>query len=408
MPAQAESAPVSSGRLTILERAEDLPPVWERVARGRTLGLDPRFLRALQSNVADGANRRYLIFEPDSGPTVIAAAALLEPAAARNPVASVLLGRLYGRLPAAQDWLLPMLVLRAETTSDPPYCTDAAQAGRDAALRGLLAALEDHAEREGWSLAIDSVPADDPAMSAACAERGYLRTVARPCADMRIEWDSWEAYLKSAARHSKRAATNVRTELNRARRDGLTIAEWRTTATPESDLHRLVAEHETRLNGRESLFRPGLFGRLSEALGDDFKVFLGTCEGRLQGVVAFVRTGNRGYMTYPGLVHEDERAGSVYFNLMFYHPIRLAIELGLGSISFGNGVLAAKIRRGCTVKAGALCFRPCGRILRMALGAPVALHRRGLQHKYASFLQATPFCNLPDGRHANPGHQRTP
>jgi len=399
---------VISGRLTILERAEDLPPVWERVAHGRALSLDPRFLRTLQSNATDGANRRYFVYEPESGPTVVAAAVLLEPAAARNPVASVLLGRLFGRLPASQNWLLPMLVLRAETTTDAPYCTDTAHPGREAALRGLLAALEDHAEREGWSLAFDYVPVDDPAMSAACAERGYLRTLARPNAEMRIEWNTWEAYLKSAARHSKRAATNIRTELNHARRDGLAITEWCAAATPESDLHRLMVEHEARLNGRELLFRPGLLGRLSEALGGDFKVFLGSCGGRLQGVVAFARSGNRGYVTYPGLLHENERSGSAYFNLLYYHPIRLAIELGLDSIAFGNGALAAKIRRGCTVQAGALCFRPRGRILRRALGAPVALHRRGLRHKYASFLSASPFSNLIDSRHASPGHQRTP
>jgi predicted N-acyltransferase len=399
---------VTAARLTILERAEDLPPVWERVARGRMLSLDPRFLRTLQSSVTDGANRRYLVYEPESGPTVIAAAVLLEPPAARNPVASVLLGRHYRRLPASQNWLLPMLVLRAEIASDAPYCTDAAQAGREAALHGLLSALEDHAERKGWSLALDSIPADDPAMSAACAERGYLRTLARPCAEMRIEWDTWEGYLKSAASHSKRAAANIRTELNHARRNGLAIAEWCATATPESDLHRLLVEHEARLDERESLFRPGLFGRLSEALGSDFKVFLATCGGRLQGVVAFIRSGNRGYVTYAGLLHENERAGSAYFNLMYYYPIRLAIELRLESIAFGNGVLAAKIRRGCTVRAGALCFRPRGRILRMALVTPVALHRRGLLHKYASFLGASPFYNHVDGRHASPGHQRTP
>jgi hypothetical protein len=99
----------------------------------------------------------------------------------------------------------------------------------------------------------------------------------------------------------------------------------------------LMVEHEARLNGRELLFRPGLLGRLSEALGGDFKVFLGSCGGRLQGVVAFARSGNRGYVTYPGLLHENERAGSAYFNLLYYHPIRLAIELGLDSIAFGNG-----------------------------------------------------------------------
>lgn len=395
---------MTSGRLTILERAADLPPAWERVARGRMLGLDPRYLRTVQSNVADGASRRYFVYEPQAGPTVIATAVLQEPGAARNSVASVLLGRLHGRLPASQDWLLPMLVLRSETTSDPPYCTDATQPGREAALGGLLAALEDHAERESWSLAIDSVPADDPAMAAACAQRGYLTTVGRPCAEMRIAWDSWEAYLKSAAQHSKRAATNIRTELNHARRDGLAIAEWDAASTPEPELHRLVVEHEVRLNGRKSPLEPGLFGRLAGEFGSDVKVLLGNCGGRVQGVTAFARIGERGYVVHAGLLPESERVGSIYFNLMYYHPIRLAIELRLRSIAFGNGALAAKVRRGCTVKAGSLCFRPRARSLRLALVAPVALHRRGLGYKYAAHLRASPFSSLPGGRHASPGH----
>jgi predicted N-acyltransferase len=286
-----------------------------------------------------------------------------------------------------------MLVLRAETTSDPPYCTDDTEVGRAAALSGMLAAIEDHAERQGWSLAIDSVPADDAAMVAACTERGYLRTVARPWADMRVDWGSWDDYLKAAARHSKRAATNIRTELNHARRDNLAITEWRETSLSEPELHRLVVEHEARLNARESPYQPGLFARLAEALGEDFKVLVGSCEGRTQGVVAFFRMGRRVYLTYPGLVHERDRAGAAYFNLMFYHPIRLAIALGIERIAFGNGVLAAKVRRGCTVRAGALFFRPRARALRAALRAPVALHRRGLERKYARFLRAPAFSN---------------
>lgn len=393
---------MAPGRFTMFERAEDLPPAWQRLARGGPLGLDPRLLRILQSNVVDGANRRYFVFEPETGPSVIAAAVLLEPSAARNPVASILLGRLFGVLPASQDWLLPMLVLRAETTMDPPYFADAAQSGRASTLRGLLAALEECAERNGWSLALDSVPADDPEMSAACAERGYLRTLARPSAVMRIEWDTWDGYVKSAGRHSKRAATNIRTELNRARRDGLVISEWRPTEVPETELLRLLVDHELRLNARESPFRPGLFAGLSEALGSDLKVLIATRGGRLQGVVAFVRSGDRGYLTYPGLLPETERVGSVYFNLLYYHPIRLAIELGLHNIAFGNAALEAKIRRGCNVSAGALCFRPRARSMRMALRPAVALHRQGLLRKYGRALRAAPFSSLSAASHARP------
>ena len=171
-----------------------------------------------------------------------------------------------------------MLVLRAELTSDAPYCTDAAQAGREAALRGLLAALEDHAEREGWSLAFDNVPADDPAMSAACAERGYLRPWRDPAPRCGLNGTPGRTYLKSAARHSKRAATNIRTELNHARRDGLAIAEWSASRDARIGPASAAGGARARLNARDSLFKPGLFASLSEALGGDFKVFIGSLQ----------------------------------------------------------------------------------------------------------------------------------
>ena len=393
---------MTSGRLTIVERADELPPEWERVARGRELAFDPRFLRALQPHIIDGSNRRYCIYESESGSTVIATAALIDSTSPRNPVANVLLGRLHNRLPALLDWLLPMLVLRTDTSGETPYCTDATESDRAATLRGLLAALGDHAARQGWSLAIDCVPAEDRAMSAACEERGYLGTLGRPCATMRIQWRTWADYLKSAARHSKRAATNIRTELNRGRREGLAIAEWQTAATPEAELHRLQVEHEARLNARVFPYKPGILGRLADELGEDFKVYLGTCDDQPKGVIAFGRSGNRGYVTFPGLVHKDERAGSLYFNLMYYHPIKLAIELGLDSIAFGNAALEAKIRRGCVVEAGTLCLRPRTAAMRAALRAPLALHRRGLLRKYGRFLQAAPFSSISQASHARP------
>jgi predicted N-acyltransferase len=395
-----------SGRLTLFERAEELPPGWDSAARGGGLSLSSRFLRVVHQNAVEASARRYLLYQTQGGGAVIAVAELLRPPAARNPAISVLLGRLNSHLPSARDWLLPMLILRPELSSDAPYCTaDSTVADRGASLRSLLAELEAHAEQQGWSLAVDAVPASDRDMTDALAERGYFHTVARPAASLRLEWDSWQTYLQRAARNNRNAATNIRHEVNRARRDGITIVEWNPAAVPETELHRLQAEHEQRLNDRAWAFRPGFLTALSQSLGEDVKVLLAMCASQLQGVVVFAKSGKRGYLTYPGLLAKAERINFAYFNLVYYHPIRLAIELGLESIGYGNGALEAKIRRGCVAQARALFFRPREKILRTALRAPFALHRRGLQRKYAVILQAAPFSNLSRSSHAHPADE---
>jgi predicted N-acyltransferase len=194
--------------------------------------------------------------------------------------------------------------------------------------------------------------------------------------------------------------------VSRARRDGITIVEWNPAAVPEAELHRLQVEHEQRLNDRAWPFRPGFITALSQSLGEDMRVLLAMSKTRLQGVVVLLKSGNRGYMAYPGMVAKTQRTNFEYFNLVFYHPIRLAIELGLKSIAFGNAALEAKIRRGCVAQARALYFRPREKILRTTLGAPFALHRRGLQRKYAAILRAAPFSNLSRSSHAHPADER--
>jgi len=117
-------------------------------------------------------------------------------------------------------------------------------------------------------------------------------------------------------------------------------------------------------------------------------------------------SGKRGYVKYAGLVARADRADFTYFNLVYYEPIRLGISLGLESIAYGNGAYQAKIRRGCTVRANHLYFRPRNPLLRSLLRAPGTSHRRLLERKYAPFLQAPAFSNISRRSHAHPAHER--
>ena len=152
--------------------------------------------------------------------------------------------------------------------------------------------------------------------------------------------------------------------------------------------------HDQRLNGRSFGYRPEFLSSLAESLGKNVRFLVAEREQQVLGAVVFAWTGSQGYVVFPGLIAKADRAGLAYFNLVFYEPIRLAIELGLESLAYGNAAFEAKIRRGCTVRETCLFFRPRSSVVRTALQAPLAVHRRLLQRKYASILQAPAFSGL--------------
>ncbi len=389
------AAALTSGRLTVYTRAEDLPPIWDSLAQAGGLSLNRRFLHAIQQSAVESGNKRYLVYQTPTGAAVIAVGELLQQPSTRNPIMSILLGRLNKHIPAARNWLLPMLVLRADLTSDAPILA-VASAGleRTTLLSEMLVALEMHAIRQSWSLAVINVPTNDTALTDTLSQQGYLQTVGRPFAELHLEYDSWEAFLKCAASRSKNAAATIRREINRARREGLVTVEWDPASVPEAELYRLLDEHHRRLNNCGFDYQPGFLTTLTRALGDNVRVLLAMHEGRVHGVVVLAWTGSRGYALYPGMIAKAERTGFVYFNLAYYQPIQLAIEHGLESLAFGNAVFQAKIRRGCTVAETGMFFWPRRSLIRVALRGPVSLHRRLLQHKYAPMLQAPAFSNL--------------
>jgi hypothetical protein len=225
-------------RLTIYTRVEDLPPIWDELEHAGGMSFDRQFLRAVQECDVDASRRRYLVYRSSTGAAGIAVAQVLSKPCRDNPVTDILLGRLSDRLTAGRNWLLPMLLLHADLNGDSPVVAAAGEE-RTTVLFEMLGALQKHATREGWLLATAGVPSDDLAMIGALRRSGYLQTEGRPVAELYLQWDSWEGFLKYARGRSKNAVATIRIEENRARREGVTFVEWDADSTPETTLYRL-------------------------------------------------------------------------------------------------------------------------------------------------------------------------
>ena len=118
------TAHARSDRLRIYARTGDLPHSWDELAAPGGLGLDRRFLRSMEQSTGE-CSKRYLVYESPLGGTAFAVGDLLERPTTRDPVMSVLLGRMSRHIPAARQWVLPMLALGCDVSSDTPVVTDA-------------------------------------------------------------------------------------------------------------------------------------------------------------------------------------------------------------------------------------------------------------------------------------------
>jgi predicted N-acyltransferase len=385
------AAKTQSGRLRVYARTEDLPRSWDELAASGGLGLDRRFLQSTEQSTEE-CSKRYLIYESPSGAAAVAIGDLLESPTTRDPVVSVLLGRMGRHIPAAREWVLPMLALGCDVSSDAPVATNAATVPeRRRVFTEMLASIGSRAREEAWTVAVTGVPTDDTALTTALGQQGYIRTLGRPFAELRLSYECWDDFLEAAAIRSKHAAYTIRKELRRAACEDLRIVDWDPAQVSEARLHELLDEHERRLNNRSLRWDETFLKKFVDALGNNVRVLLALHENQLQGVVVLAWSGSRGYVLYPGMIPKDKRAAFAYFNLVYYAPIRLGFELGLESLAFGNGVFPAKIRRGCHAVETSLFLRPRTPIMRAAVRMPIALHRHVLARKYAPILKASAF-----------------
>ena len=162
-----------------------------------------------------------------------------------------------------------------------------------------------------------------------------------------VTWSSFEDYLGSLTRHRR---ANVRADLKRFSRSGLaarlvTLGEIGAAAAP------LAVNVQHKYGHQSSPVRQTrFFGDLAAGLGDDALVF-GCFDGsRLVGFGLAFRWQDTLYIRSAGFDYDALARRGEHFMVMYYEPIRYAIEQGLARVHFGTESFAAKVQRGCSLQ----------------------------------------------------------
>jgi predicted N-acyltransferase len=156
--------------------------------------------------------------------------------------------------------------------------------------------------------------------------------------------DTFDDYLGLLSGHRRR---RIRHEMREFRRDGLSIRPGG-LADNVDVLARLMAEHHGRygLADDEKMLRVHLAAHAAH-LGDLARVLL-CCDGRtvVGGLLAYEWDGT----WYARAVGLADGLRGAYFELVYYEPIRLAVERGGTRYVVGPGTLDAKLNRGASLE----------------------------------------------------------
>jgi predicted N-acyltransferase len=204
-------------------------------------------------------------------------------------------------------------------------------------------ALADHARSIGWLYLVEG---EDRMLEHALAERGYARLILDAECYMPIRWDRFDDYLaqfrtnyRGTVKHEMAAldAAGVVIELRGAEALGPELAalerQWRLKYGRTPPLEEIVADYD----------------ELRQHMAGSLRVFVATLDGRAIGFSVFLEEGGVWYSRFGGF---DYTAGNIflYFNLLFYHPIKVMIERNAVCARYSLKSYEAKRQRGCLVR----------------------------------------------------------
>jgi len=176
---------------------------------------------------------------------------------------------------------------------------------------------------------------------------GYVKYPSATTYYLDIEWSSFDDYVKSLGSH--KIKKNVRREIKKCEESGVSIVEeneYGDISTTLSDLHsNLFSKYNKDIeNPRDASF----FRLLSEYAKDRTRVLVAKRLGKIVGFSLFFQHKGIFDVSVCGFDYNSQtKTDFTYFNLIYYAPIRLAIQEGITRIHFSINSDLLKLRRGC-------------------------------------------------------------
>jgi len=311
------------------------PDDWARLAEGKSLYASWPWYRTVEGQ--PGFEPRYLLARTSDG-TLRAALPVYRTLGGGNEryYPDTLFSDLLNADLARRDAWLPGFAGGSSAAYLTQLLTDRSDEAGDA-VAALVAAFFASAEREASAAWIFYVCHEDAPTLAAVVPEDVVCLYGAADFALSIRWGSFDAYLASASRR-------VRRDLRAFDASGGTIVVT-TLAEAGASLAPLLAASLSKLVKETSVEAAAEILRQHEALLDRWsRVFVCMSSGRPIGFALFFEFENTLYARLVGFDYAKAINGE-YFTLLFYEPIRDAVERGIERIHFGIGAHEPKLAR---------------------------------------------------------------
>jgi predicted N-acyltransferase len=175
---------------------------------------------------------------------------------------------------------------------------------------------------------------------------GYLKVSSIKTLFLDVHWNNFEDYLKGLDQKTRK---NIKREIKKCKENGVKILEEREFGKISENLYTMQSNLFSKYNnGAKSPYTTTFIQKLSEHAKDKTKVFIAQKDGKLIGFSLSLMHQDVLDVFFCGFDYENQRnTDFAYFNLVYYEPIKFAIEKGFKRIHFRNGAEDVKLRRGC-------------------------------------------------------------
>jgi predicted N-acyltransferase len=174
---------------------------------------------------------------------------------------------------------------------------------------------------------------------------------------------------------------NIRREMNRNRKQGVTIRALNEPVAQAGCLHAIVDRHFRRYGWQAFPYGPGWFGSVKSALGDDAVLAVALQHGQPVGVALQLRQQGTRQLILVCVDHAGEGGNFTHFNLAYYWAVEDCIRAGDRRYVVGPGQHDSRTRRGYRPRESFVFCRPPGRVRRRFIGAWLRLLEARLRRK---------------------------
>lgn len=176
---------------------------------------------------------------------------------------------------------------------------------------------------------------------------GYDKTPSVNIFNLDIKWSSFDDYLRGLESHKFR--TTVRREIKKWRQSGVTIMEEKEFEDLSASLSCLHSNLKKKYEkSAENARKASFFRNLSKFAKDKTRVIVARQCDKIIGFSLSLQHNDVLDVHMCGFDYNTQtNTDFTYFNLVYYVPIRLAIEEGIKRVHFSINEDRVKLKRGC-------------------------------------------------------------